>query len=138
MSQIREIADKFFDECETGKGWESCKNYCNEDASFSCHSYNLAEVKTVQEYSDWMTGICEIMPDSKYDIKSVTMDEDRGHVSYFAVFSGTHIGEGGPVPPTNKWGEVDYVYVLEFQNNKISHLTKIFNPHYINKQIGWE
>ena len=83
-----------------------------------------------------MTGICEIMPDSKYDIKSVTMDEDRGHVSYFAVFSGTHIGEGGPVPPTNKWGEVDYVYVLEFQNNKISHLTKIFNPHYINKQMG--
>ena len=26
----------------------------------------------------------------------------------------------------------------EFLDNKIKHLTKIWNPHYLFKQIGWE
>ena len=63
------------------------------------------------------------MPDCDYDIKSLTVDEGSKHVSFFAVFSGTHTGEGGP-PPTGLKGTVDYVYVLEFSENKIKHATK--------------
>ncbi len=28
MSDIKEIANSFFEDCEVGKGWEVCKNYC--------------------------------------------------------------------------------------------------------------
>mgnify|MGYP001338823446 FL=1 len=106
--------------------------------SFSSHAEALLDVKTIEGYSDWMTGVCSMMPDSNYEIKSLTVEEEKGHVSFFAVFSGTHTGEGGPISPTGKSGEVDYVYVLEFLDNKIKHLTKIWNPHYLFKQIGWE
>ena len=138
MSEIKNIANSFLEACETGQGWQACKNYCLEDASFSSHAEALLEVKTIEEYSDWMTGVCSMMPDSNYDVKSLTIEEEKGHVSIFAVFSGTHTGEGGPIPPTGKSGEVDYVYIMEFLDNKIKHLTKVWNPHHFFKQIGWE
>ena len=44
-----------------------------------------------------------------------------------AVFSGTHTGEGGPVPPTGKSVAADYVYVMQFDGDRIRHMTKIWN-----------
>ena len=137
MSDIKGIASSFFEACETGKGWDVCKSYCLENASFSSHAEPLLEVTTIQGYADWMQGVCGLMPDCSYEIKALTVDEENQHVSFFAVFSGTHTGEGGP-PPTGLHGIVDYVYVLEFSEDKIKHATKIWNPHYFFKQIGWE
>ena len=37
-------ANLFFDACETGKGWEGCKAYCNSNASFTCQADALADV----------------------------------------------------------------------------------------------
>ena len=125
MSDIKGIANSFFEACETGRCWDGCKEYCVEDASFSSHAEPLLEISTIQGYADWMQGVCALMPDCDYDIKSLTVDEESGHVSFFAVFSGTHTGEGGP-PPTGLKGTVDYVYVLEFSENKIKHATKVW------------
>jgi hypothetical protein len=33
---ISDTAAKFFDACETGKGWEVCKDWCLDGATFSC------------------------------------------------------------------------------------------------------
>lgn len=33
---IMDTAKQFFDACETGKGWDGCKDYCQADASFAC------------------------------------------------------------------------------------------------------
>ena len=137
MSDMRATASSFFEACEIGKGWDGCKEYCLEDASFSSHAEPLLEVTTIQGYADWMQGVCGLMPDCDYEIKSLTVDEENKHVSFFALFSGTHTGEGGP-PPTGLKGTVDYVYALEFSGDKIKHLTKVWNPHHFFKQIGWE
>ncbi len=64
-------------------------------------------------------------------------DTERGRVSAFAVFHGTHTGEGGPVPPTGKTAAADYVYDMEFKGDKISHMTKIWNDGHTLKQLGW-
>ena len=37
MSDIRNIANSFFESCETGKGWQACKDYCTEDALSLIH-----------------------------------------------------------------------------------------------------
>ena len=34
MASITETAQAFFDACETGKGWDGCKQYCTANASF--------------------------------------------------------------------------------------------------------
>ena len=134
---IRRTAELFFDTCETGKGWDGCAQYCRPGAAFSAQADALKGVTTVEAYTDWMKGLLTIAPDATAEIRSVGVDEARHHVSIYGIFRGTHTGEGGPVPPTGKSVEADYVYVLEFEGDKIRHLTKIWNDGISLQQLGW-
>lgn len=134
---ILETARQFFDACETGKGWAECKQFCHPTARFSAQAAPLTDVDTVQAYTEWMKGMVEIMPDAHYELKSFAFDEERGNVCAYAVFHGTHTGEGGPVEPTGQSVASDYVYVMAFDDGRISHLTKIWNASYAMKQVGW-
>ncbi|HSF14048.1 MAG TPA: nuclear transport factor 2 family protein, partial [Vicinamibacteria bacterium] len=124
MSSITQTAREFFEACEAGKGWEACKKYCTADASFSAQAEPLADVKTLEQYTEWMKGLAAIMSNAGYDLKSFATDEKRNNVCAFAVFHATHTGEGGPVPPTGKSVDTDYVYVMDFEGGKIRHMTK--------------
>ncbi|MCX7381511.1 MAG: ester cyclase [Alphaproteobacteria bacterium] len=137
MSAMSDTAMKFFEACEAGKGWDACAPYCTADASFAAQSEPLADVKTLADYANWMQGLMTILPDAGYDLKSWAIDADRNNVSAYAVFNGTHTGEGGPMPPTGKSASTDYVYVMQFSGDKISHMTKIWNAPWALKQLGW-
>ena len=65
------------------------------------------------------------------------VDEARGVAIVVAVFKGTQTGEGGPAPATGKTIAADYVYSLEFDGDKIRHMTKIWNDAHSLKQLGW-
>jgi len=137
MSSIKEQAQRFFDACETGKGWETCQQYCHPQATFSAQADALAEVVTLEGYTEWMKGLLTPVPDGNYEVRSFAVDEERNNVSAYAVFRGTHTGEGGPVPPTGKQVEADYVYIMEFEGDQIRHMTKIWNDGFSLKQLGW-
>jgi predicted ester cyclase len=137
LSSIKETAKQFFVTCETGKGWESCKEYCHPSASFSAQAAALAEITTLEAYTEWVKGLLTPIPDSRYELQSFAVDEDRNVVIAYAVFRGTHTGEGGPVPPTGKAVETDYVYAMEFEGDKIRHMTKIWNDGFALQQLGW-
>lgn len=137
MSTITEVAERFFEACETGKGWDGCKEYCKSDATFTAQSEPLADVKSLEAYAEWMKGLCSIMSDAGYEVKSMAADEARQNVSAYGVFSGTHTGEGGPCPPTGKRTSSDYVYVMDFDGDKIRHMTKIWNSGHAMKELGW-
>jgi len=137
MSSISEVAEKFFDACETGKGWEGCKEYCKPDATFTAQAEPLKDVKSLEAYADWMKGLCAIMPDGSYEVKSWAADEKRGNVTAYGIFSGTHTEEGGPIPPTGKKTSSDYVYVMDFEGGKIKHMTKVWNANWAMRELGW-
>ena len=137
MSLIKEKAEQFFDACETGKGWETCRQYCHPQATFSAQADALAGVDTLEAYTEWMKGLLTPMPDGRYEVRSFAVDEDRNNVAAYAVFRGTHTGEGGPVPPTGKRVETDYVYIMEFEGDQIRHMTKVWNDGVGLKQLGW-
>lgn len=137
MANISAIAQRFFEACETGKGREGCQAYCTPDASFAAQAEPLANVKTLREYCDRMKGLLTFMPDGRYTVKSFAIDEARSNVSAYGVFQATHTGEGGPCPPTGKSTTTDYVYVLQFTGEKISHMTKIWNAGWAMRELGW-
>jgi predicted ester cyclase len=132
-----DVARAFFDACETGKGWEGCQQFCTPDAGFSAQAEALDDVQTLEQYADWMKGLLTLLSDAGYELKSFAADEERGSVMAYAVFHGTHTGEGGPVPPTGKTAQADYVYVMEFEGDRIRHMTKIWNSGITLKQLGW-
>ncbi|HJQ74725.1 MAG TPA: nuclear transport factor 2 family protein [Gaiellaceae bacterium] len=134
---ITETARAFFDALDTGQGWEACSAYCLPDATFEAQAGALAEIKTIADYAEWMKGMMSVLPDGRYDMKSFGVDEERRNVAAYAVFHATHTGEGGPVEPTGKAASTDYVYVMEFDGDKVSRLTKIWNDGWALQQLGW-
>jgi predicted ester cyclase len=137
MASITSVAEAFFEACETGKGWEGCRAYCAPDASFSAQAEPLLDLRTLEQYTEWMKGLLAILPDGRYELKSFAIDEARHNVAAYAVFHGTHTGTGGPVPPTGRRTSTDYVYVMQFEGDKIVHLTKIWHAGLALKELGW-
>lgn len=134
---ITDTATAFFEACETGKGSEVCQQWCQPDASFSCQADALADITTLAAYADWMKGLLTPVPDGRYKLTAFAVDEARGTVVAAAEFHGTQTGEGGPVPPTGKAVVSDYVYVMQFDGNKIKHMTKIWNDVHALRGLGW-
>ena len=138
MSEMTHVARQFFDACETGAGWTGCRAYCTPHASFSAQAEPLRDVHTIEApYAEWMKGLLTVLPDGRYESKSFAVDEQSRTVTIYAVFSGTHTGQGGPVPPTGKGTVSDYVYVLAFDGAMIARMTKIWNSGHALKELGW-
>ena len=137
MTSTTQSAQAFFEACETGKGWQGCATYCHPDASFTCQADALADVRTLQAYTEWMKGLLGFVPDGRYTLKSFATDEARNNVVAFATFHGSHTGEGGPMPPTGKRTDTDYVYVMDFDGDKIRHMTKVWNDGRAIRELGW-
>jgi hypothetical protein len=137
MSAILEQARLFFEACETGKGWEGCKAYCQPNATFSAQAGTLAGINTLEGYSDWMKGLLTPLPDGHYELRFFAADEARNCVAVYAVFHGRQTGPGGPGAPTGKTIAADYVYAMQFEGNHIRHMTKIWNDTISLQQLGW-
>ena len=134
---ISETARNFFEACETGKGWAECAQYCHDGATFSCQAVALAEISTLEGYTDWMQGLLTPIPDGHYELKSFSADEERAVVTAFAVVRGTQTGPGPVDPPTGKSIAADYVYAMEFDGDRIRHMTKIWNDARSLRELGW-
>ena len=136
MSSIRETAAQFVDACDAGRGWEACRQFCHEDATFAVQADALADIDTLEAYTEWAKGLLGPIPDATYELKSLAVDEDGSTACGFSVFRGTNTGDG-PVPPTGNRVESDYVYVMQFENGRIRHVTKIWNDGHALRQLGW-
>ncbi|MCC5885891.1 MAG: ester cyclase [Gammaproteobacteria bacterium] len=137
MSGMLRQAERFFEACETGKGWEVCREFCHAQATFSCQAAALADVATLEGYCEWMKHLLVTIPDAHYELKFMAEDAERQSVAAFAVFRGTHTVPGGPVEPTGKTVASDYVYAMVFDDGRIRHVTKIWNDTIGLQQLGW-
>ena len=137
MSRILEQAKSFFDACETGRGWEDCSPYCHPEATFSAQADALSGIETVEAYCEWMKNLFTPIPDGRYELKFFALDEERNCVAAFAVFHGTQTGPGGPGEPTGNTVAADYVYAMQFDGDRIRHMTKIWNDAISLQQLGW-
>jgi predicted ester cyclase len=137
MSRILEQAKSFFEACETGQGWEGCSLYCHPEATFSAQAGALSGIETVEAYCEWMKNLFTPVPDGRYELKFFALDEERNCVAAFAVFHGTQTGPGGPGEPTGNTVAADYVYAMQFDGDRIRHMTKIWNDTISLQQLGW-
>ena len=136
-TSIASAAQAFFDACKTGKGWEVCSAYCTPNATFSSQAEPLLDLKTLAQYTDWMKNMTKVLLDARYEIKSFAVDSIRHNVAAYGVFHGIQSGQGGPVPPTGRDVSTDYVYVMQFEGDKIVHMTKIWNAGLALRELGW-
>merc|ERR1712063_215885 len=134
-SETQAACEEFFRLCETGQGADAVKQFMEDGATFSCDA--LPDITSLCAYVDWMKGIAtQTMPGCSYDLHAVTSNDN--HVSFFATFNGTHTGPGGPVEPTNKSTQTNYVYIMRVsESGKVNNMVKVWNAPAAFKQLGW-
>ena len=128
----------FFDACETGKGWQTCKEFCHQNATFEAQADALAQVQTLEGYCEWMKALYTPIPDARYEMRQFSFDEDSNSALAFAVFCGTHSGAGGPVPATGSSTASHYVYHIVLEGDRIKHMIKIWNDSFALGELGWK
>ena len=134
---MSKTAQDFFEACETGKGAEACAAWMHDNATFACQADALNDVTSLAHYCNWMKGLLGPIPDGRYELKAFAVDEARSEVIAAAVFHGTHTGDSGPVAATGNAVASDYAYIMRFDGDKISHMTKIWNDVQALRQLGW-
>ena len=134
-----ENATSFFHACETAKGWAGCSEFVATDAPFVGQAEPLADIKTVQAYCEWMADFGKnVVPGCSYELHASVFDEANRTALFFATFTGTHTGDAGPVPPTNKQTNSHYVYALTMDaDDKVASMVKIWNASYALRELGW-
>ena len=137
LMSITTTANAFFKACETGKGWDGCKDFCHEGATFFCQADALTDTKTLADYADWMKGLLVPISNGRYELTALATDEARATVVAAAEFHGTHTGEGAPCPPTGKSVVSDFAYVMHFDGDKITHMSKIWNDLHALRALDW-
>lgn len=134
-----QTATAFFHACESLKGWEGCKAHVANGATFAAQSEPVADIDTVQGYCEWMRGFgTGPVPGCRYEIHAQAYDENSRTALFFATFTGTHTGDGGPVPPTGRTVQAHYVYALTMnEHGKVAHMVKIWNAPWSLRMLGW-
>jgi len=98
-----DVATKFFHACEGLKGRSGCQQYVVDGASFEAQSEPITDVTTALDYCDWMQGLGQgPLKGCSYEIVTSSFDEESSTALFFGIFTGKHIGEGGPVDATGK------------------------------------
>ena len=59
-----QTARNFFEQCDYGKGWDACKAYCQQDATFETEAETLSAINTLDTYCDWMTDAIDMFDDN--------------------------------------------------------------------------
>ena len=134
-----QTAKNFFHACETLQGWAGCKDYVVGEAPFSAQCEPLTEIHTVEAYCEWMAGLGKgPLEGCAYELNSSSYDEANRTALFFGTFTATHVGEGGPVAPTQQQTKTDYVYALTMNDDgKVENMCKIWNAPWALKELGW-
>jgi len=133
------IATNFFHACEGLEGRLGCEKFVADGASFEAQSEPIAEISTVLDYCDWMQGLGNgPLAGCSYKVINSSFDASTSTALFFAVFTGKHVGDGGPVPPTGKQAASHYVYAITIdEDDKVSSMVKIWNAPWALKELGW-
>jgi hypothetical protein len=134
-----EQAERFFHACERLEGWQGCREYVAEAATFEAQCEPIADIDTVEGYCEWMRGFgTDVVPGCSYHVHARSFDADSRTATFFATFNGTHDGSGGPVPATGRTVSAHYVYALTMNaDDRVSHMVKIWNAPWSMRELGW-
>lgn len=140
MSTLSQSAERFVVSVAPGQRWEAWRPYCHPDATFrkvGTSSVGMEVHDSLREFAESTKAMVAVFPDLRVELRSLAVDEEHGIAMVYLVIEGTHTGEGGPVPPTGRSFEVDAAYVMEFDGDRLRHLTMVMNELVVDKRLGW-
>ncbi|HXS47411.1 MAG TPA: ester cyclase [Solirubrobacterales bacterium] len=98
--------------------------------------HGVAELRAPEGYREWFGALFAAFPDFRFEIVSVTADEERAAVRWRATgsFDGTGRFEG--MAPNGRRVDVEGCDVLEVREGKIVDLNAYLNGAEMTRQLG--
>ena len=129
--------------CDSGKGWEACQDQCVPEATFCCQNETLGGMTTVQEYADFIALFGKACPNATWTTHTVLWDGVNHTATFVCTYHCQHtesVAGLGPLVPTQKTAHSQYCYSIQTdpsRQNKIVHITKIWNDTWMLRDLGW-
>lgn len=109
------------------------------NGTFEAQSEPIADIKPIQNYCDWMAGLCfSPMAGCSFEVHASCWDDATRTALFFAAFTGTHVGDGGPRLPTNTTTDSHFAYAIQMdKNDKVISMVKTWNAPWALRELGW-
>jgi len=140
MSTLEQTAERFLQTVKPGQGWEAWQPFCHPDAGFrklGTSAVGMEVHESLPDFAESTKVLVALFPDLRQELRSLAIDEEQDIAIAYMVTKGTHTGEGGPVPPTGQAFEVDVVWIMQFEDDRMRHLTLVMHDPVVDEQLGW-
>ena len=78
------VATDFYHACEGLQGWPGCQQYVADNATFAAQSEPLAEINTIEDYCNWMSGLGSgPLNGCRYELHASAFDEENNTALFF-------------------------------------------------------
>jgi hypothetical protein len=122
-------AHLFVDACETGKGWNACNSLCHAEATFSCNAGKNPYGKTLAAYTDYLKAQLSLGVTCGVSVQHLDVYDTLASTYAVAKVRRAHTQDCNSAPSTNSQNEFNYSLILEFEREKIRHVSRISNEY---------
>lgn len=100
------------------------------------HIHGIAELVAPDSYSAWFSGMFAAFPDFRFEVDSITADDERAAVHWTArgTFNGTGTFEG--LIPNGASAEIRGIDLLHIRDGKLVELHAYMNAMETGRQLG--
>ena len=145
MSTAFKNAIAFVKALDGYQGWDGCKKYVADGATFLAKVRILREegIDSIEKYCDWLALIGNTYFDSSYEIKGMSFANNTAII--YATFTGKQIEVYNKNPSSNEYVSTDYVYIITMEEKKdenhdpkIIIFSKLWNDCEWQYDLGWQ
>jgi len=146
MSTAFENAIAFVKALDGYQGWDGCKQYVADGATFFAKVRILREegIDSIEKYCNWLALIGKTYFDSSYEIKGMSFANNTAII--YAAFTGKQIEVYNKnSPSSNQYISTDYVYIITMEEKqdenhdpKIIIFRKLWNDCEWQYDLGWQ
>ena len=132
--QSTNVVRRFFAECSNFPNLEGWRDVCTP--GYAHHDPQLpgVDILGIDPYIQTMTGFFTASPDISITIEDVFTPGDKMACRW--TFRGTHRGDLGPIPATNKPVEVKALSIHRMQGDKIAECRVNHDAMGMMQQLG--
>lgn len=100
------------------------------------HIHGIADLSAPEGYREWFGALFRAFPDYRFEVLSITADEERAAVRWRSTgtFDGVGVFEG--MVPNGKSVEIEGCDVLEISDGKLIDLNAYLNSTQMGRQLG--
>jgi predicted ester cyclase len=137
MGQLEELNKSVvqrFGEAQNQRRLELLDELIAPDFTRHCQATPWAQIRSRDDFKAFLQQDWAAVPDGQITLRFLVAEGDLAAV--YCTYAGTHTGQWGPIPPSNKRFELDFCGVCRLAGGKIAELWLTWDNLAVLTQLG--